>query len=218
MSIHLQPNEEQLRSEIAERVNFLRKAFSDSRLGEDVQKAILEAGERAHRLHMLLKARQSEPKHHEYMIRNRELPPTDPDFYMHFHPLEDLLKFIEDPHANDDPVDQTIGEEFEFRVFSRRWGHEDTYRITRTEEGWDVRNLVIGGPCDKAGHPSLFHNFEQDSIAYPATLDSRMEWLWNQAKNKGLSKEAVQNALRELAGWVSLTEKSAPDSGIWEGY
>ena len=218
MSIQLQPPEVTLRDEIAERMDKARKAFADMRIGEDVRKTILEAGELSHKLHMLLKARGSEPKHHAYMIKNRELQPDDPEFYMHFHPIEDLLKFLDNEHANDDPVDQTIGSKFTFRVFSRRWGHDDNYKFKRTEDGWDISHIAIGGPCDKGGRPFLFENLRQDSINHPEALDGWMEWLWTQAETKGLSAEQVQAALQQLADWVSQTEKNAPNGGVWEGY
>ena len=85
------------------------------------------------------------------MIENRGMQPDDPDFYLHFHPIQDLLKFLDDEHANDDPRDQTIGAEFSFRVFTRRWGHDDTYKVIRTKDGWDISHIAIGGPCDKSG-------------------------------------------------------------------
>ena len=218
MSIDLHGEEVTLRSEIVERMDKAKKAFAESRLGTDVQQTILEAGERAHRLHMLLKGRGLEPKHHAYMIRNRELQPDDADFYMHYHPIEDLLKFLDDPHANDDPVDQTVGSSFTFRVFSRRWGRDDSYRITRTADGWDVRYVAIGGPCDKGGKPFLFMNFRQDSIQYPIGLDGWMEWLWEQATSQGLTAAQVQEALQQLADWVSNTERSAPSGSVWKGW
>jgi hypothetical protein len=40
------------------------------------------------------------------MIKNRQSQPDEPHFYMHYHPIEDLLKFLDDPHANDDPVEK----------------------------------------------------------------------------------------------------------------
>lgn len=218
MSIQLQPNELTLRGEIEERIKKVRKAFAETRLGGDVSDWIAEAGERAHKLHLLLKARGLEPKHHGYMIKNRELQPDDPEFYMHFHPIEDLLKFLDDEHANDDPVDQTIGVDFTFRVFSNRWGHDDAYRVKRTEDGWIISHIAIGGPCDKAGRPFLFENLRHDSIHFPDGLDGWMEWLWSQAASRGLTQNEVQTALQELADWVSITEKNAPSGGIWEGY
>jgi hypothetical protein len=218
MSIQLQPTEQSLRKEIEERVQKCRQAFASSRISDDVRNWIMEAGQKAHELHMALKKRGHEPRHHGYMIKNRELQPDDPDFYMHFHPLEDLLKFLDDEHANDDPQDQSIGANFTFRVFSNRWGHDDTYTVQRTKDGWHVTHISIGGPCDKGGRPFLFENFRQDSIHFPEGLDGWMEWLWNQAAERGLTAEQVQAGLQQLADWVSNTERSAPSGGIWEGY
>ncbi len=218
MRIELIPNEATLRTEIAELMDKASKAFDDGRSSEDAVKLIEDAGERSHRLHMLLKNRGKEPQHHAYMIENRGMPSDDPDFYLHFHPIQDLLKFLDDEHANDDPEDQTIGVEFSFRVFSRRWGHDDTYKVIRTKVGWDISHTVIGGPCDKGGTPFLFKNFRQDSIQHPARLDGWLEWLWNQAAEKGLTAAQVQTALQELADWVSKTEKTAPIGDVWEGY
>ncbi|MBK8362000.1 MAG: hypothetical protein IPL15_24840 [Comamonadaceae bacterium] len=175
MTIELKPEEDALRTEIADLWGKASKALDDGRSAEDAVKLIEDAGTRSHRLHMLLKDRGIEPQHHAYMIKNRDMKPDAPDFYMHFHPIEDLLKFLEDENANDDPVDQTIGVEFSFRVFSRRWDHEDTYKVRRTHDGWDISHLAIGGPSDKGGQPFLFRNLRQDSIQF------RQDWTggWN---------------------------------------
>lgn len=218
MSIEITAEEQALRDYIEERVIKADSAFHEGRLGRDLDKWILEAGSKAHELHLSLKARGLEPKHHAYMIENREMAADHPDFYMHFHPLEDLLKFLNDPDANHDPEDQSIGVEFTFSVYSKRWGHDDTYKITRTEVGWDVRHLKIGGPCDKEGRPFLFENFRQDNIQHPADLSGWMEWLWNQAEEKGLSQEQVQEGLQQLADWVSAVERDTPTGDLWFGY
>jgi hypothetical protein len=218
MSIQLSENEQTLRAEIQERMDKARQAIHDGAVGDDVADWILEAGQRAHQLHMLLKQRGHEPRHHGYMIKNRELQPDDPEFYMHFHPIEDLLKFLDNEHANDDPVDQTIGADFTFKVFSSRWGHDDTYQVKRTKDGWIITHIAIGGKCDKGGRQSLFANFRQDSIHYPEGFDGWMEWLWDQAASKGLTQQQVQAALQQLADWVSNTEKNRPTGGVWEGY
>lgn len=218
MSIELEPKEEQLRAEIEERVTKARQAFDEGRIGSDVQGWITDAGRKAHALHVALRSRGHEPRHHAYMIKNRGLPADHQEFYMHFHPLEDLLKFLDDEHANDDPEDQTIGADFTFRVFSKRWGHDDTYRLQRTANGWTVAHLMINGPCDKGGRPFLFENLRHDSIHFPAGLEGWMEWLWDQAASQGLDQQKVQAALQQLAEWVSTTEQNAPSGGVWEGY
>ena len=77
-----------------------------------------------------------QPKHHKYMLENRGVPPDDPEFYNHIHPIEDLLAYMDNPHANDDPEDQTIGHEFKIRVFSRRWGKMCCLRRVRAPRIW----------------------------------------------------------------------------------
>ena len=218
MGIELTSEEATLRDAIAKRVEELRKAFSESRHGADIREKITETGALGHRLHLLLKKRNLEPKHHAYMIQNRGMKPDAPEFYAHFHPLEDLLAFVDNPHANDDPIDSTLGEEFSFRVYSRRWDHEDTYTIRRTADGWDVSYMAISGPCDRGGQPVLYRNFDQDSIQYPEGLPGWMEWLWDQAATKGLTRDEVQEGLQDLANWVSNTEKNSPHGHVWDGY
>ena len=152
------------------------------------------------------------------MIKNRGVQPDDPEFYLHFHPIEDLLRFLQNEEANDDPIDQTIGADFTFRLFSRRWGHEDEYKISRTADGWAVTHIMVGGECDKGGRPFLFENLQHDFIQYPEGLDGWLEWLWNRAADQGLTSEQVQTGLQQLADWVSETERHSPNGGIWEGY
>ncbi|HBW37540.1 hypothetical protein [Desulfosporosinus sp. BICA1-9] len=49
-----------------------------------------------------------QPKHHKNMIEKRRYSPDYPGFYNHIHPIEELLKYMDDPTSNDDPVDKTI--------------------------------------------------------------------------------------------------------------
>ena len=74
-----------------------------------MREKIDQMGQLAHELHRSL---TPPPKHHRYMIKNRGLKPDHPDFYKHIHPVEDLLNYLEDDTANDDPIDQTINKKF----------------------------------------------------------------------------------------------------------
>ncbi len=218
MKIKLIPKEVGLRTSIKNHLNKLRSQLSENRRGSEVSKLLDEMGKKAHELHMSLAERGHEPTHHRYMINNRGMQPNDPEFYKHIHPVEDLLAFIEDTGANDDPQDQTIGDEFSFTVYSRRWGHEDPYQIKRTVDGWFIKHISIDGPCDKTGKPFLFENLRHDYIQYPNGLGGYLEWLWGQAETKGLTHDEVQKGLNDLASWVSKTEKSSPKGDVWEGY
>lgn len=217
MHIELEEKESELQEKIISLMKDENNLLAEYPMGNEVQKLIKEIGDYAHQLHMSLKERGHKPIHHAYMITNRGLQPDDPQFYTHVHPVEDLLGYIKNSHANDDPEDKTIGQKFKFRIYSRRWGHDDIYNITRTEDGWDV-GYLMSGPCDKGGHPFLFENFNQDSIVHPNNFDGWLEWLWEQAASNGLTKDQVQTALQELADWVSNLEKNAPSGDVWRGY
>lgn len=168
---------------------------------------------KAVKLHQLVK-----PKHHKYMIENRRYSPDEPGFYNHIHPIEDLIAFMDDPHANDDPEDVTIDHEFTLYVYSRRWRHKDCYRLKRTKTGWELSHISISdAKCDKSGIPYLFENLNHDSINYPEELPGYMSWLWEQAAERGLTHDQVQESLNELGNWISICEENSP-KGIWEAY
>lgn len=215
--VTLNPEQAELRDAIQAGVNQLREMFStgvDDRAGQLIQ----ELGKKAHALHLLLKSSGHEPRHNKHMIKNREVPPAHPEFYNHFHPLEDLLDFIHEDTANDDPEDVTIGDEFEFRVWSCRWGHYDKYVLTRTTKGWHVSNIMIAGDSNKRGEPYLFRNLNHDGIEYPHDIGNWLEHLWDSAQDDGLSHVSVQEALNALGEWVSEVEKRAPRQGVWASY
>jgi hypothetical protein len=208
-------NKETLQTEVEKLLKQVLDLISSHKWNQenpDHQELWKEMVDKAGQLHKLVK-----PKHHKYMLVNRGVSPDDPEFYNHIHPIQDLLAFMKDPHANDDPEDQTIDHEFSFRVYSRRWGHDDKYEVKRTSEGWEIRYFVIGGLCNKKGQPFLFENLDHDGINYPEELPGYMQWLWDQAKEQGLSHEQVQEALDQLSNWVSLCEKNTPKD-VWEGF
>lgn len=86
---------------------------------QDINEVFYEMSKTAHELHMSLKESGHEPKHHRYMIDNRGVPADDIEFYNHVHLVDDLLKFIDDVNANDDPEDTTIGKEFKLKGTSK---------------------------------------------------------------------------------------------------
>ena len=157
------------------------------------------------------------PRHHKYMVKNRGCLPEDSMFYDHIHPVEDLIKFTFDEHANDDPEDQTLGDEFKFEIYTRRWGHKDTYKVIRNNKGWIFSHISDGVQSDKSGNPSLFELLDHDSVNYPEELPGYLEWLWKKAEEDGLSHKQLQKALNQLADWINVCEDNSP-SGIWEYY
>lgn len=183
---------------------------------KEVESVYSEMASVAHDLHMSLKNSGTPPKHHGYMIKNRGMDPENEKFYHHIHPVEDLLKFIDDVDANNDPTDSTIGIEFELRVYSRRWGHYDHFCIKRVESGWDFKGLMIpnSGLCAKNGEPYLFKTLDHDTICYPHQLKEFFEYLWEEAA-KGMTEEEVQDSINMIGEWISTCEMSTP-KGIFK--
>ena len=133
--VQLTPDEEVLATSVRDSVKAIRDALKkdDGSKARDLHPELAEA---ARNLHAKLAARGKEPRHRKMFIENRGVPPAHPDFYNHVHAGDSLLRFLDDDAANLDPIDTTIGTTFEMKVKSPRWDHEDTYRVTRTEEGW----------------------------------------------------------------------------------
>lgn len=215
MPIQLTPQQETLRQNLEADVNTLTSHFNDTAPlnGSQVQAILVRMGQVGHQLHMSL---SPHPKHHAYMIENRRMPTTDPRFYEHYHPCQDLLAYLEDPSANDDPIDHTMGDSFDLKVWSNRFGHYDKYLLTRNQDGWEVQFMSHQGQGDKGGEPALQHALTHDSISYPRTLDSKMSTIWEQAKNLGLTHDEVQDAINQVAHWISETERNEPTDGIFQ--
>jgi hypothetical protein len=215
--IELKPEEDAKLKELQKLVAETRNSLKNHEAwGEEQIIRNREMAKLAHELHMELKNRGIEPKHHKYMLENRGVPVEDIEFYNHIHPVEDLIAFIEDPDANADPEDSTIGEKFRFKIYTRRWGHYDTYTLKRTENGWEFESVQVSnsGKCDKSGTPYVFNALDHDLVSYPKNIGELLEWVWVKA-SEGLNKDEVQIAIDDIAEWISMCERSVP-RGIFE--
>lgn len=213
--IKLTQEEQKIFDELEGGIKKCRDHFKSSLIPpENISSVIAENAKLCVKLHMSLKKRDISPVHSKYMIKNRgTLTSESFEFYNHFHPQEDLLKFIRNPNANiiGTEPDVTMGVEFKFKVYSKRWGHYDTYTIKRNADGWHISYIVIGGQCDFGGEPYLYKNFDQDFIAHPKEdVKSLLSSIWSRAE-EGASKEKVQEYLDEVAKYVSICEKEKPD-------
>lgn len=216
-AIRLNASEKKLRDALHKGLNtvFAHLATGENADAQAARALIPSLAQNAHDLHMRLSKRGFEPKHRQYMIRNRSVPPNDPLFYEHVHPIQDLLKFIDDPSANADPVDQTLGAEFTFDIVCRRWPGVSRFTFVRIENGWHIAYGAREGPCD----PTLYECLKHDAVNFPNDLPGYLQHLWHLASvhGSGLSHEEVQEGLQQLADWVSSTDQASP-SGVFAGY
>jgi hypothetical protein len=218
--ITLTDEEQELFNAIEGYVKLLREFYNKDSLAQEQDRQKVESvygnmAEKAHELHMLLKDDGHEPKHHKYMIKNRGVPVEDVKFYRHLHPVEDLIKFISDPDANNDPEDTTIGVEFKIEIYTRRWGHYDIYALLRTKDGWELsagsafQDLKDDKRCE-----CIKKILEHDNVSYPYNISDFFKWIWDQAAD-GADKDSVQKALNDISEWISICEKTVP-RGMFE--
>ncbi len=156
------------------------------------------------------------PEYSDYLIYNRGVLPEEnlKEFYDHYHSLEYLFEWIENEEQEKSKL-RTIGgdinldKNLDFVVFSKRWGHEDSYTVTRTIKGWDCTffNLYSGDKTGKA----ILDCMKHDYISYPSTLEYLFEELWEIADREKMTEQELQSEIGKISKWVIETEKNKPD-------
>jgi hypothetical protein len=213
MKVELSPEQKKIRKLIEEKldviVHFLNLTREERQKQsyEMIEKVYTEMGKAAHKLHMML---DPKPKLQRETLRLRGMKPEHPDFYHHIRPVEELLNYLDDTHANDEPIDQTLGETFYLDVFTRKWGHHDRYTLLRNEEGWLIKHMSQSEQGGRDAEPILSYVLRHDYVSYPRNLSSIMEDIWYRAAEEGLTREEVQGMLKEVSDWISMTEQNYP--------
>jgi hypothetical protein len=153
------------------------------------------------------------PEYDEQIMINRGiLPETNIlDYYNHYHTLEDLYEVLTGvlKPSNTFKGDINLNKKFTFKVFSRRWDHDDHYSVERRIDGWYVSHISINGLSKKDGSGPLLKNLEHDSIQFPVDgVKYAFETLWDMADETEMSVDELQYKLQEIADWISAVEKA----------
>jgi len=149
------------------------------------------------------------------MINSGRLPENDIiTFYNHYDMLTALLNEIRGcGKTMETKGDDTLNKEMAFSVYTRRWGHQDVYRVARTIDGWEVRHNAINGKCSKDGVGALMNNLQHDSVFFPEDgVKYALSNLWDDAENGNLTSEELQKRLQQIADWISSVEKAVGEN------
>jgi hypothetical protein len=219
-AVPLTKAQQAVRDAIAAGVDAFREAFHNTRDYDAANRIVAALAKKAHKLHLQLKKAGHEPRFRRAMCENRGVPPDTVEFYNHVHALEDLLKFLADEHANDDPVDRTLDDTFSLTLppDGAVYAGNRSYALKRTRTGWAVKDGDAYVDCDKEAAPVLIQLLDQDRVDYPDGLGGWFDWLWWQAREQGVPHEEVQAALDELARWIADVNANVPKSGLWEEF
>ncbi len=117
------------------------------------------------------------------------------------------------------------GTTVKLRIFSPRWGHEDTYELALARDSLVISRSASSAKCTwrenldpEWSGESLRHILENDSIYPPSILQDLIEHAWVSWRNGELDGSAVNEALQAVANWLNETTKAKPDTDFWRKY
>jgi len=118
--------------------------------------------------------------------------------------------------------------DFSVEVFSRHWGHDNTYSFELRSSEMKIIGVQKsalcskqeGGDCawtgynDSSGNP-LVMVLENDRIYPPSVFVRAMESAWEAWLDGRLDDTQVQEEMRLLFEWLNTVSKSRPSSKFW---
>lgn len=162
------------------------------------------------------------PIFNKYLLYNREKDPELEmiEYYEHPDCLNALLNEVKGKGLIlSNKSDDTLDKEIPFKVYTRRWGHENGYSIKRTVNGWHCGYIATRGECKKNGEGGLFNNLDHDSVFYPKDgVAYAMEKLWEAADEEEIDFDELTKRIQQIADWISAVEKSIDTQPEWVGY
>lgn len=130
-------------------------------------------------------------------------------YYNDFSALNDLYNWIRNMEYWKPSFygDCNLNIDMKFSVYSRRWGHRDTYYIQRTIDGWLVTFMGERKKAEKDGCGALINNMKHDYIFFPEDdFKDAMSTLWNMADEREMSSGELADKLQNIADWISAIE------------
>ena len=113
----------------------------------------------------------------------------------------------------------------EIPVYSPRWGHNNTYRISLSREKMQIefppRVITCSwvenqDPVWETLDDSLFEIFENDSIHAPHGFFSALEYAWTNWRNSELDDSEAEKALSVLFDWLNAVTEGKPNTDFWK--
>lgn len=118
---------------------------------------------------------------------------------------------------------------FEIRIYSPRWGHEDTYKIKLDRQQMRIDGVMKHAVCswvedrdpkwsghnEGVGNP-LENILENDSIYPPTVFVRAIEYAWTEWRDGNLNDQQVQDELQKLCEWVNEVSRSKPKTSFWQ--
>jgi len=111
------------------------------------------------------------------------------------------------------------------RIFSPRWGHDDTYTVQLEHEFLEIKMQAktARATWKEMADPewsgeNLTSIMRNDSIYPPAITQDLFEHAWKSWRNGDISEKDVNEELQKLAEWINTITKEKPHSSFWSKY
>lgn len=113
----------------------------------------------------------------------------------------------------------------ELEIFSPRWGHDDTYRISFEKDVMEISmqarkctlTWVEGRDPEWSGQ-SLESIMANDHIYPPAITADLFEHAWKAWRSGDINNQQVLEELILVAEWVNIITRAKPQSNFWKKY
>lgn len=113
----------------------------------------------------------------------------------------------------------------ELRIFSPRWGHEDTYSVELEQDFMEIKMHArkaratwkdLSDP-EWSGE-SILGIMQNDSIYPPSITQDLFEHAWKSWRNREVSDQELNEELQLLAEWLNTITNAKPRSDFWRKY
>lgn len=111
------------------------------------------------------------------------------------------------------------------RIYTPRWGHEDTYEFEFTREAMTIsmtprtaRCIWVENRDPRWEGEALEHILNNDMIYPPAILPRLYEHLWTSWRNGELGEPAVDAELQAVTEWLNELTRKKPRTDFWKKY
>lgn len=120
--------------------------------------------------------------------------------------------------------------EFEVRIYSPRWGHEDAYRFELNREQMRIEGVGKHALCswvdnedprwtghnDNLGHP--LEKMLENDLVYPPTVFARaIQHAWISWRDGDLDDEQARIEVQGLSDWLNTVTQNRPNTDYWRG-
>lgn len=113
----------------------------------------------------------------------------------------------------------------DLRIFSPRWGHEDTYSVNLDRDFMKITMNVRTAMATwrenfdpEWSGESIQRIMNNDSIYPPEITQDLFEHLWKQWRNGDINDTQASAELHELESWLNTITKSKPKTDFWRKY